>query len=482
MERIVLSPRQKAIRVNRDPELYGTFAEIGAGQEVVRHFFRAGQASNTIAKAMSAYDKDFSDAIYGKEDNGRYVCESRLRNMLDHEYGLIRERLSREDHPKKRFFTFANTVTTSSYMTPGRGHGWVGMRWQTAPKREHNDVIIHIRMHDTDIGLQQESIGIIGTNLIFGCIFHYDDPNEIMMGLYDNLTKHNLEIDMIQMSGPDFEQVDNRLLSLQLVKNGFTDAVLFGPDGQNLQASQTLYKKNILAIRGSFRPVTKVNIDMIMNGYNMFIKERKVDRENLQVLFEITLNNLKGETGDIDERDFLDRADILCSLGQTVLISNYQEYYRLIDYFSRFTKARMGLIMGVNNLVEVFNEKYYRHLNGGMLEAFGILFTRDLKIYCYPSKTAGQEELTTKDNMRIHPRLKPLYEYLMFNKRIVNIENFDPDILHILSPNVLEMIKDNEEGWEDLVPAYVDNMIKDNKLFGYTGLEKSDQQKALKAD
>lgn len=481
MERIVLSPRQKAIRVNRDPELYGTFAEIGAGQEVVRHFFRAGQASNTIAKAMSAYDKDFSNAIYGQEDNNRFVCESRLRNMLEHEYGLIRERLSRKDHPDKRFFTFANTVTTSSYMTPGRGHGWVGMRWQTAPKREHNDVIIHIRMHDTDIGLQQESIGIIGVNLIFGCIFHYDDPNEIMMGLYDNLNQHNLEIDMIQMTGPDLEQVDNRLLSLQLVKNGFTDAVLFGPDGQNLQASETLYKKNILAIRGSFRPVTKVNIDMIMNGYNMFIKERKVDRENLQVLFEITLNNLKAETGDIDERDFLDRADILCSLGQTVLISNYQQYYKLIDYFSRFTKARMGLIMGVNNLVEVFNEKYYRHLNGGMLEAFGILFTRDLKIYCYPSKAHDGDVLMTKDNMPIHPRLKPLYEYLMFNKRIVNIENFDPDVLHILSPNVLRMIRNNEEGWEDLVPAYVDNMIKDNKLFGYGGKELPAKEKPATA-
>jgi hypothetical protein len=252
------------------------------------------------------------------------------------------------------------------------------------------------------------------------------------------------------------------------VKRGYTDAVLFGPDGQNLQASETLYKKNILAIRGSFRPVTKVNIDMIMNGYNMFIKEQRVDRQNMQVLFEITLSNLRSDTGDVDEKDFIDRADILCSLGQTVLISNYQEYYKLVEYFSRYTKSRMGLIMGVNNLVDVFDEKYYRHLNGGMLEAFGILFTRDLKIYVYPSAAPeGQEAIMTTANMPVHPRLKPLYDYLLFNKRLVDIENFDSKVLDIFSKKVLDMIRNGDPGWEDMVPPYVDNMIKDNRLFGY---------------
>ncbi len=251
------------------------------------------------------------------------------------------------------------------------------------------------------------------------------------------------------------------------MKRGYTDAVIFGPDGQNLQATEVLYKKNILAIRGSFRPVTKVNIDMIMNGYNMFIKEQRVDRMNLQVLFEITLNNLQADSGAVDEKDFIDRADILCSLGQTVLISNYQEYYKLVEYFSRYTKARMGLIMGVSNLIEVFNEKYYRNLNGGMLEAFGILFTRDLKMYVYPSKPSDEEPLMTLDNMPIHPRLRPLYDYLISNKRMVDIETFDPQVLHIFSKAVLHMIREGKPGWESLVPPYVDNMIKDNQLFGY---------------
>lgn len=465
--RVQLSANQKAKRINSDPAIYGTFAEIGAGQETVRHFFRAGGASQTIAKAMSAYDKDFSNAIYGAEPGNRFVCESRLRNMIRHEYGLIVERLDRKDHPHKRFFTFANTVTTSTINHPHSGHGWLGVRFQTAPDRPANDVIIHVRLHDPDINLQQESIGLLGVNLIHACFFHHEDPEMMMTTLYDNVSRHVVEIDMIQMNGPDFSQVDNRLLSLQLVKRGYTDAVIFGPDGQNLQASEVLYKKNILAIRGSFRPVTKVNIDMIMNGYNMFIKEQRVDRQNLQVLFEITLNNLQADSGDVDEKDFIDRADILCSLGQTVLISNYQEYFKLVEYFSRFTKARMGLIMGVANLMEVFDEKYYRHLNGGMLEAFGILFTRDLKIYVYPSRASEHEPLMNLDNMPVHPRAKPLYDYLLSNKRMVDIGTFDPSVLHILSKAVLQMIREGQAGWEPMVPPYVDNMIKDNKLFGY---------------
>jgi hypothetical protein len=244
-----------------------------------------------------------------------------------------------------------------------------------------------------------------------------------------------------------------------------TDAVIFGPDGVNLQPSDALYKKNILAIRGSFRPVTKVNIDMIKNGYNKFILENRVTKENLQVLFEITLSNLSTD-GEIDEQDFLDRADILCSLGQTVLISNYQQYYKLLDYFSRFTRKRMGIIIGVPNLKQIFEEKYYRHLSGGILEAFGRMFNRDLKVFLYPYQKQQEGELTNSKNLQIHPRFRPLYEYLIYNNRIVDID-FDPKVLHIFSPIVLRMIKNGIEGWEDLVPAYVDNIIKEKKLFGY---------------
>jgi len=465
INRVILTAKQKALKINLDPDVYGTFAEIGAGQETVRHFFRSGGASGTIAKTMSAYDKDFSDAIYGKEPNYRYVCESRLRKMLSHEYNLIIDRLDRKKHPNKKFFAFANTVTTIDYKRTIQGQGWFGIRFQRHPNELPSDVILHVRMHDQDAAIQQEKLGELGVNLIYGCYHYLDSPKKLLESLYDNLTREHIEIDMVNFEGPAFKDVDNRLISLLLVKNGMTEAVIFGPDGKNLQAADALYKKNILAIRGSFRPVTNVNIDMIMNGYSKFISDAKVDKERLLVLFEITINNLK-EEGEINEKDFLDRADILCSLGQTVMISNYQEYYKLIEYFSQYTKRRMGLIMGVNNLVEIFNEKYYRDLNGGMLEAFGILFTRDLKIYLYPALNENKE-LLTSENTPVHPRIKPLYDYLIFNKRILDLHDYDPNILHIQSREVLDMIRSGEEGWEELVPGYVDNIIKDNNLFGY---------------
>lgn len=466
MKRVILSPKQKALEINLDPEIYGTFAEIGAGQEVVRHFFRAGAASGTVAKAMSAYDKDFSDAIYGKEKSGRYVCESRLNKMISHEYNLITERLHREEHPNMRFFAFANNIATINFTKTIKGHGWMGLRFQLDPKSAPNNIIIHFKLHEPDTKLQQETSGVLGVNFMHACMYQHQNPKDLIQALYDNLHRDQVEIDMIKMSGPDFESVDNRLLSLYLVRNGMTDAVIFGPDGSNLQPADVLYKKNILTIRGSFRPVTKVNIDMIKKGYKLFVQDPKVDKDKLMVLFEITLNNLKAE-GDIDEQDFLDRADILCSLGQTVMISNYQKYYKLLEYFSSFSKKRMGIIIGVPNLVDIFDDKYYRNLSGGILEAFGKMFNRDLKVFVYPYMDKKEDVLKTTANISMHPRIRPLYDYFVYNKRIVDIEDYDPAVLSIFSRTVLGMIRKNESGWEEMIPEYVDHIIKEKCLFGF---------------
>jgi len=464
---IVLSANQKALQVNLDSKIYGTFIEIGAGQEVVRHFFRAGRASGTIAKTMSAYDKDFSDAIYGKEENGRYVCESRLQNMIEKEYGLLEERLDREQHKDALFFAYANTMTTVNYEKTMKGHGWMGIRFQLSPDKEANNVIIHVQLNDADAKLQQETIGVIGTNLVHACFFNHEDPKELLKSLYDNLSRDNIEIDMVKVSGPDFKDVDNRLLSLTLVKERMTDAVIFSPDGVNQQPADILYKKNILTVRGSFRPVTKVNIDMLDKGMQKFLDNPRVKKENMQLLFEITLTNLKME-GEINEEDFLDRADILCSLGYTVMISNYKKYYKLIEYLSQFTRARMGLIIGVDNLLEMFDEAYYRNLNGGIMEAFGIIFTRDIKIYLYPFKPSDSVELQNSKNIAIHPRIKPIYNYLFSNGRIEDLD-FNPDVLHIFSREVLKLIKSCKEGeWEHMVPEGVAEIIKEKCLFGCT--------------
>ena len=462
----MLTAKRKAFSINQDHNIYGTFAEIGAGQEVVRHFFRAGGASGTIAKAMSAYDKDFSDAIYGKEDTGQYVCKSRLIKMLQHEYTLMKERLDRHKHPEKKFFAFADTLTTINYERTNHGHGWMGIRYQSHPDGPPNDVILHLRMHDQEAALQQEAVGLVGVNLIFSCFNFYKEPNEALHSLYDNVEKHRIEIDMIWLEGPDFAHIDNRLMSLQLVRNGMTQAVMFGPDGRNLHPSEALYKKNILAMRGSFRPVTNVNMDMLKNGYAQFTSEKRVDKDNVLTLFEITLSNLKAD-GEIDEKDFLDRADLLCSLGQTVLISSFEKYYKLVDYFSRYTKNRMGLLIGVNSLLDIFDESYYRDLNGGILEAFGVLFTRDLKMYLHPYRPSGDEVLYTRENAKIPPRLKPLYDYLLQTNRIIDLKGFNESYLHIFSKKIVKMIHNGEAGWEEMVPGEVDSIIKEKGLFSF---------------
>jgi hypothetical protein len=283
--------------------------------------------------------------------------------------------------------------------------------------------------------------------------------------LYDHLDKDQIEIDTINFDGPRFREVDNRLMSLQLVKNGMTDAVMFNPDGTNILPAAVLYKKNILTLRGSFRPVTKVNMDMYEKSYKMFLEENKVDPKNTLVIFEITLSNLRSD-GEIDERDFIDRAELLCSLGQTVMISNFQEYYKVVEYFSNYTKARMGLAMGVNNLVDIFDEKYYRHLSGGILEAFGKLFYRDLKVFLYPM--IGEDgEIINSESLKVHPRMKELYKFFKFNGKVIDIQDCDHSHLKIFSREVLKMISRGTPGWEEMLPEGIAALIKKAQLFGY---------------
>lgn len=460
------SIKSKALRINLNENIYGSFAEIGAGQETVRNFFRVGGASGTIAKTMSAYDKDFSDAIYGVEEDGRYVTEARLIKMLSHEIQLVEERIDREKHPNKLFFSYANTVATIDFAKQYKGHGWVGIRYQLDPKEPYNEIILHIRFHENDAQQQQVTLGILGVNLIYGAYYKYDEPKKLLRYLYDHIDKDSLEIDTINFSGPHFREVDNRLMSLQLIKNGMTDAVMFGPEGMNILPAKILYKKNILAFRGSFRPVTNVNLDMYDKAYKMFLNEKRVDKDRTEVIFEITLSNLRA-TGEIDEEDFMDRAKLLCNLGLTVMISNFQEYYKLVEYLARYTKMRMGLAMGVNNLIEIFDEKYYRHLSGGILEAFGKLFYKDLKVYLYPMKDPKTGEIINSENLMVHPRMKELYKFFKYNGKLVDIKDYNPEFLNIFSRDVLAKIEKNEEGWEKMLPDSVARMIKKDRLFNY---------------
>ena len=461
-----MDTHQKALQVNLDPSKYGTFAEIGAGQEVARWFFRVGGAAGTIAKSMSAYDMIVSDAIYGPAD--RYVSRSRLQTMLDYEYNLQHDRLNAKRGATTKFFVFADTVTARSYHSSNECHGWMGIRFQTEPGKEPSQIIVHVRMLDRENLQQQEALGIMGVNLLHGALYLHGDPDQLIHSLIDSLTSERVEVDMIKFSGPDFAGVDNRLMSLQLVERGLANAAMFTMNGEVVQASEVLYKKAILVERGSFRPVTKVTIDMLACAQAQFVQETNVQGEEIVVLMEMTMKNLTTEAG-IDHKDFLDRVDLLSTMGKTVLISNYGEYHRLAAYLFRYTKKMIGIAMGVPSLREIFDEKYYTDLEGGILESFGRLFKNALKLYVYPLREQTTGSLITAGNLRVASNLQHLYAYLVENHFIQAIADYDQNCLPIFSRDVLARITKGDPKWEQMVPPQVAQIIKDRKLLGYTG-------------
>lgn len=460
-----LGTKQKALRINLNRRIYGSFAEIGAGQDVATNFFKAGGASGTIAKTISAYDMAFSDAIYGEEISGRYVVEARLMKMLIREYKLLNIRLT-ETASEKTFFAFADTVAALNYQKTNDPHGWIGLRFQLTPGGEPNDVVIHVRMKDNDNVLQQQALGVIGVNLIYACYYYYDQPEILLQSLMDDLHTDRIEIDMIRFAGPDFKEVDNRLMSLHLVKNGFTNAALFGPDGNVMNPAEAFYKRHIVAVRGRFRPVTNVFLDMLKKGVKQFENETDVDDDKVVVVSELTLQSLQSGDEQINEKDFLDRVDILCSLGQTVLISNFHEYYKLVSYLARFTKQRMALIMGIPNLSYIFEDKHYTNLTGGILAAFATLFGPKIKLYLYPTLNSEQKLVTSKE-FTPPTHLKGLYQYMLDNDKFQDVHNPNTSLLSIHNDSVLRMIQNGESGWEEYVPESVAKMIKENCLFGY---------------
>ena len=459
------SLQRKSLRINLNENIYGTVVEIGAGQEVARHFYRVGAASGTIAKSMSAYDKSFSDSIYGKEDDSRYVTQNRLDKMLSHEMNLLEKRISRDEYPDKFFFVYANTVATIDFVKKFKGHGWMGIRFQTDPNDDYSEIKLHLRFHQNEAKLQQESLGIMGVNLIYGAFYKHNEPLKLMKYLYDHIDDQSIEIDTINFNGPLFKDVDNRLISLELVRLGMTDAVVFDETGTNVLPAQVLYKKNILTLRGSYRPITKVNEEMFKKSLEAFLEEKGVKKENTIVLLEITLSNLRS-TGDIDDSDYLDRAKLLCSLGHMVMISNFSEYYKLVKYLTSYTKKQLGLTMGVSNLIEIFDEKYYDGVKGGILEAFGNIFKNNMKIYLYPVLDKQKDNVIDSNNLKLEDNMKEFYKYFKVNDKIRDLE-FNKDYLSIFSKDVLKQIKNKTPGWEDKLPEGVSDLIIKKKMFGY---------------
>jgi hypothetical protein len=455
------SAYQKARRVNLDARIHGTFAEIGAGQEVARWFFHVGGAAATVAKTMSAYDMAVSDAIYGPSE--RYVSRRRLRSMLEYEYDLLMQRLGEKRGPAANFFVFADTVAARSYGRPEEGHGWIGIRFQHEPLAVPSDILLHARLRDTENVREQEALGVLGVNLTYGAFYHRDDSTALIRSLMDDLSGDRIEIDMMKLEGPAFGHVDNRLVSLQLVEQGFTEAAMFTADGEVVQPGEVLHEKPVLVERGSFRPVTKPTIQMLRSASAQFTADLAADGPPV-VIMEMSLRNLL--SGDhVDHKDFLARVDVLGALGETVMISNYSAYYPVPGYLRRYTHKPLAFAMGVPILGELFDEHYYAKLPGGLLQAFGNLFQAGVRVYVYPMRDEDTGALTTVESLRVAPHLSHVYAHLVENGRILPIRNVNEDDLHILPRDALAKIRSGDSSWEAMVPEAAIRIIRDRELF-----------------
>lgn len=463
MSRKLLDTDQKALEINLDESVYGTFAEIGAGQEVARYFFKAGAAAGTIAKTMSAYDKVYSDQIYGAEVSGRYVCESRLYKMLDHEYDLMEARLTKH-RPDTKFFVFADTVSAINYSRTIKGHGWMGVRFQLRPDGPPNDLVLHVRMLDNTNNLQQQAIGKLGVNMVYACFNYHHEMDQMVKSLMDDLDGR-VVIDMLHIEGEDFTHFDDRLLSLKLVEHGLSEVAIFNEKGRSVHVSEFLYKKSVIVVRGHYKPPTLVSEDVFKRSSDQFCTDVICELNQTHLLAELTLQGLTAD-GPIDNLDFLHRADLLNALGRYVLVSNSKSHQNLITYLSDYRVLKVGLLIGVLDLLEIITEKFEQNRAGNLLSAMGELFTKDIRIYTYPALNE-EGEILSASNLPVPEGIVFLYKYLLDSQHIVEVENYDESLLKIFPWEVLKLIRSGDDQWKTMVPEVLVPLIEGKKMFGY---------------
>ncbi|MGY4384408.1 hypothetical protein ACVWYN_001434 [Pedobacter sp. UYP24] len=434
MEREILDTKRKALKINLNPKIYGTFAEIGAGQEVARNFFTAGAASGTVAKTMSAYDMTFSDAIYGVEESGRYVSQSRLLKMLNHEFGLLNERLNGEKYDKHTFFAFADTVTTLNYNKSNDPHGWIGLKFQVEPGGEANEIFFHVRLLDTDATLQQNILGIIGVNLVYAAFYHYNDPKTMIESLADNLTIGSVEIDLISVNGPAFKNINNILLNLYLIVKDFSDAAIFDASGKPRLAKDLLYKKDIMILRTKYLQKSNPNFSMLNKAVDQFVRTENVKKENLSVLIEVLMSNVLSNDDELHEEIDVEavakRAEEMCNTGNTVIVSNFARHNKLAKYLDRCRPKSVGISTNINNLKFVFNSSNFgENYSSQLLSYVSDMFSKNVKLFAYPFLDKKTNEVITTANMPVTPDARPLFDFLIINGYITDIKDYsDEDV------------------------------------------------------
>ena len=462
-----LTTDQKALAINLDKYKFGTIVEIGAGQEVARHFFQVGAAAGTIAKTMSAYDMAISDDIYGQVD--RYVSRERLMQMLDKEFSKVVSRLVDVRPKNTTFFAYAATVTARSFKQKNESHGWIGIRLQLHPGAEPSDIIMHVRMLDNENAQQCDALGILGVNLIYGAFFYSQKPEWIVASLADGLGSERIEVDLIHFSGLYFEEVENRLMNLHLIRSWLTRAVVFSPDGQVVVPGELFHRKPVMVMRGYFKPVTHVNVDMMAAGLKQFSQLAAVEETEVLSLAEVTMHSLLHED-NVDGADFLARVDLLASQGYTVMISDYLRYFRLREYFRRYTQKQIGIVLSVRDFQYLFDEKYYEGMEGGILEAFGKLFPDNTYVYVYPCRShdgADPKAQITLENVQVPDNLRHLLAFLKENGKMLPLIPLDESHLDIDVGAVLAGLRRGRGAWENDVPNIVVQRIVEKRLMGF---------------
>ena len=458
------STKEKSVQINLHSQYYGSVAEIGGGQETARHLFQAGGASNTIAKSISAYDKSFSDHFYNDGSPARYVAEDRLRKMIDYEYDELIKILDKKN--SRKFFAFANTVETLNFAKTNQGNGWLGIAVEGTDRYRPNKFFIHVKLHENDTLLQQYTLGALGINLIYAGLFGWEDPRNMLLSLLDNLGRERVEVDYIYVEGPDLELCDNRLLNLLLVKNNMTPAIMFDQSGHIQQPGDMLYKKNVLLMRGFFRPINHLGLEFIEDSLAIFKRDEDYKPDNTIAFCEISLKYFIHDE-KLDENDFLNRVELLNMVGQNVMVSNFYRYFKLVDYFAQFKMIKLRIVVGLPTFDKVLDSSQYTDMRGGLLEAMGTLFQNNVKMYLYPYIDMTTGELVYPDENHFSGEYKLLWQYLIETRRIIVLKGIPAHRLSITSSYIDTLIENADESLKDYVPEKVYQYISENKLFGY---------------
>lgn len=448
--------------MNLDAKTYGTIAEIGGGQEVAHWLFKVGGAAGTVAKTISAYDMAISDGIYGPAE--RYVSRERLNAILEREFTQLSDQLRQKNGDRKCFFAFANTVATRRFHSPEHGRGWIGIRFQARPSEEPSQITLHAHLHDSLADIEQEALGVLGINLIYGAFFLHQSPPDLIANLMDDLSRERVEIDMIKFSGPLFGRLDNRVMSLQLVERGLTDAAMFTAKGEVVQSAEVLHNRPVLVERGKFRPVTKLTVDLLEHAREAFLQEPGVNRQEPVVLAEMTLRNLIPEP-EVGHSDFLARADVLGALGFDVLVSRFEQDYQVAEYLAAYTNRLIGFAVGLPKLKRSVEERFYTELAGGALEAVGRLYNRSVKTYVYPARDPQSGRIETIDDMVLPGPWQHLRRLLRELGRVQPIHPSNEQWLSIDGEDVLARMEKDDPCWKKMVPANVVAIIESKNLF-----------------